>query len=839
MESKMIHNITQALERRFEKHRIVFWYDDKEECCDLFESLSLPDVTKKIIANNEFGLKYTILKEYPQKKFLLYKKGPRPSDLDDWLLDILLANEEFKTDQASFWLDELGLDDSYADLVRDHACFFDDFKRVNELKSQMVGTEESYQDLQIKMMAVCVQTDDVLVDSVVQALLNELAQNKSEFIDLVTQCSLDKILYQVLKQRYAYQSTSPGVKDFAIMLFGSCFSMSVGMTGKLNQDAMALFRQWKNNVKSQDAFVTLSGEYEKILGVETQMRNIDYKDIVHVDYFEVVDGKILKALVDGSIKQTMMPTECQEIVRRRLGGFRFKEHYVYLYKAIDVASQFMSILEATDLHMSDMADGVSRYAKTWYRVDQLYRQFIYNINKSGQITIVQDLVNKVENLYSNKYLLTLNDRWQEVLDKTPKWTGGGATSQAKFFDHVIKGSYFAKNKKVYVIISDALRYEIGDELAMRIRQEDKFEAETGPMLTLLPSTTAIGMAALLPNVQIEIIGETGDVLVDGMSTQGSNNRLKVLQVKLGESARVVLASDFVNFTKEESRNLVRDFNAVYIYHNHIDATGDKRDSEHRVFDAVEDSITEIIKIIKKLTNANATNVVVTADHGFIYQNQTTDESDFAEAEARGVQIYKTDRRYILGKGLDEQKGLKKYLAGYFGLKGDLEIQVPKSINRLRQKGSGSRYVHGGSSLQEIVVPVVKINKTRQEDVELVDVEIIRGSTSLITSGQLAVVFYQTRSVIEKTQPRELRAGIYSSTGVLVSDQHHLVFNSASELGRERETQVQFIMTKEANNFNNQEVILKLEKQEKETSHYTKYKSVCYTIRRSITSDFDF
>ena len=60
---------------------------------------------------------------------------------------------------------------------------------------------------------------------------------------------------------------------------------------------------------------------------------------------------------------------------------------------------------------------------------------------------------------------------------------------------------------------------------------------------------------------------------------------------------------------------------MYIYHNQIDATGDKRESEERVFEAVEATLAELVEIIKKLANANYTNMLITADHGFIYQNR--------------------------------------------------------------------------------------------------------------------------------------------------------------------------------------------------------------------------
>ena len=73
-----------------------------------------------------------------------------------------------------------------------------------------------------------------------------------------------------------------------------------------------------------------------------------------------------------------------------------------------------------------------------------------------------------------------------------------------------------------------MRYEIGDELLSLIRQEDRYSAELEPMLAMLPSYTQLGMAALLPNRELTIAdNETGAVLVDGQSSQGTANRIKI------------------------------------------------------------------------------------------------------------------------------------------------------------------------------------------------------------------------------------------------------------------------------------------------------------------------
>ena len=243
--------------------------------------------------------------------------------------------------------------------------------------------------------------------------------------------------------------------------------------------------------------------------------------------------------------------------------------------------------------------------------------------------------------------------------------------------------------------------------------------------------------------------------------------------------------------------------------------------------------------MKKLANANASNMLLTSDHGFIFQNRVLNESDFSDPIVDGDQILYKNRRFILGKKLKQVPELRKFKSAELGLAGDMEINIPKSINRLRIKGAGSRFVHGGASLQEVVIPVLRINKKRRSDITSVEVDILRGGTSVITSGQLALEFYQTAPSTDKVQPRTLRAGIYTMQGELISDSHTLVFDSNSDNSRERKLQVRFVLTREADKVNGQDVLLRLEENVTGTSHYKEYKSLKYLVRRSFTSDFDF
>jgi uncharacterized protein (TIGR02687 family) len=832
----MENRITKALTKIFDRHRIVFWYDVKQELRNDFETLKLPGVEKLELINNEYGIKYRLLREQPEQKFLLYCEGPQPADLDNWLLDIQLSHGVFRTDQVALWLSELELGPEFTDVVQAHAEFFQSIKRKDALYKQ-IKSDDTAGLIRLKMLAIC-SGSEPRMDAVVENLLQELADSRDEKIKLIVRCSLDRVLWEQMTRCYGYKSEEPGIRDFAIELFKSCYAMGTVGQVNLTGDALVFLKRWKDSRQFESAFEKLSGECAEVLGIEQDLSKRDFRVLLELDYFRVIDQKIISDLVRMVTERTVSSGDVAIWVRQRRQSHWYGE-YRHLYEAVDHAAQFVSSLADAKLEMDSLAEGVQRYSRFWYQLDQLYRKFTYHVRMSGQASLMGSLSEQIENLYSNNYLLKLGDRFQTFVDAAPKWEALPMRKQKEFFECWV-APFLRKDTKVCVIISDAMRYEVGDELLSMIRQEDRYSAELEPALSMLPSYTQLGMAALLPNKALTIAdNETGTVLVDGQSSQGTTNRIKILKHAISSRATACKADELMAMKGDDCRAFVRDHDMIYIYHNRIDATGDKRESEERVFEAVEETLQELIRLIKKLTGANANNLLVTSDHGFIYQNRTIEESDFSGSDATGEQVLFRDRRFVLGKGLNESSSLHKFTPGQLGLAGEVEVLIPKSINRLRLKGSGSRFVHGGASLQEVVIPVLKINKKRQSDVSAVEVDILRAGSSVITSGQLAVTLYQAGPVTDKIKPRVLRAGIYTDAGEPISDSHELTFDLNSENPRERELQVRFVLTRKADEVNGQEVILRLEEKHAGTSHFKEYKTLRYLMRRSFTSDFDF
>ena len=840
----MREQIAKSLNILFEQYgnRVVLWADGMGEFDHEFDHIQLENVEKIRVENNEFGVKYRILREKPKQKFLLYRRGPSPADGSNWLLDIELTHADFTADPIVIWRTELGLRPQVQHVLEEHREFFKSAPRRLEKLKARVESNITQDALRTAMMAICVDSDGGF-ETVVETLLIGEASRDDEASDnghwrLLERCGLATHFWDRVRTLYGYQSDRPSIADFAITLFGSALTAMIGHGEiRLGGDWLLLFRQLKDRRSATEAFKCLSDRYSDVLEVEKKLKKLDLKKYQDVDFFEIADRVCLRSLVDEISKRTIPNGAVADILKSRRHSLWF-DKYEDLYEACRHASEFMQALHSVNFSITDLADGVRRYAGSWAGVDRSYRKFIFHSQRHGQTNLLHGLSEQIESGYGNQFLLRLGEAWQVQVDACSRWIASQLPSQRHFYNRHVD-SYRQKNQKIVVIISDALRYEIGEELAGRIRSLDRFDAKIEPMLGSLPSYTQLGMASLLPNKVLAISDdESGTVLVDGQSSSGSENRAKILSSN-ADRTRVMKSEDLVLLKTDDLRTVLKENDVIYVYHDVIDATGDKAKTEASVFDAAERAMTEIVKMVQKFMSANASNVIVTADHGFLYQHRPIEESDYSNAEVAGDAVLYRNRRFVLGKGLKEDHGLRHFTADQANLDGDMEMLIPKSITRLRQQGSGSRFVHGGATLQEVVVPVLQVSKKRTSDTSLVEVDIIRSGAGLITTNQYGAVFFQKAAVDEKTQARRLRAGLYAADGKLISDRQEMTFDITSSSPRDREVKRTFLLSRQSDAYNGQDVFLKLEEQHGDTNQYSEYQSARFTLKLGMGRDFDF
>ncbi len=826
-------SVLPHLYEQFAGQRLVFWHDTDGDYADELSSIDIADVTVVAVANDEYALKYRILQEEPHAKFLIYRQGAVPAGIGNWLLDLELAYGVFTANRTALLRHDLGLSSEGVEGVLDaHEPFFRSSKRTEALKA-LLNPEDAADLVQAKMCAVLLGQSEHSMLELTRSLLVENSNGSSQKYESLDEHDLLGFHWAGVAKIYGYKADQPSVDDFVLWVFRSAINGFTSDQPGALRNIQLDFASLRNDRRSAQALRMLASRVADDLDYASQIEDADIASLVGNDLFEEVEQKIGSTLARQVSDRTISAREVAETIRDRQSSI-WVDGYRDLYTAIGAASELLATLSSATFEISSFDGGLQRYEQEWFRIDQLYRHFQLAARTTDYAGVVETLRDGVENYYVNKFLFPLGAAWQHRVDAVSTWRSNALRSQSSFYRDQVEPLVRKGTKKAVVIISDALRYEVADELGTRIRQEDRFDATVDAVLGVLPSYTQLGMAALLPHKTLAHSADGDPVLVDGQRSDGTANRNKILEPVDGFA---IQAEEVLAMGNRELKQLYTEHHVFYVYHNGIDAAGDKAATERSVFEAAETTLDTLVKLVKKLASANATNIFITADHGFLYQDSPLADIGYLSAKPQGDDLAVVNRRYVLGRGLKDDPAFKLFEPEQVGLASDLEVQVPKSIHRLRLPGAGSRYVHGGAALQEIVVPVLAINKKRKSDTRQVNVE-AQPETDKITTGQLVVKLYQAEPVSEKVQPRVLRAGLYVGE-TLISNQAELTFDQASDDVRDRYQSARMLLSQEADAFNNRTVEFRLEEQIPNTRKWRVYQRVPYTLRRSFTTDFDF
>ena len=121
------------------------------------------------------------------------------------------------------------------------------------------------------------------------------------------------------------------------------------------------------------------------------------------------------------------------------------------------------------------------------------------------------------------------------------------------------------------------------DVAALLERERGGNVKVSSMQAVFPSITEVGMPALLPHQALELAADGSFVLVDGMPTATTPQREAALAHV--EPWPALRSSAYLNMAGVERKALLKDSKLVYLYHNKIDATGEKAATQDDVFDA--------------------------------------------------------------------------------------------------------------------------------------------------------------------------------------------------------------------------------------------------------------
>ena len=428
-------------------------------------------------------------------------------------------------------------------------------------------------------------------------------------------------------------------------------------------------------------------------------------------------------------------------------------------------------------------------------MDTYYRQYHLAFGKSLTVgndhldDLFKQVTDKVEGLYTHWFLGELGNNWSDACADELAQYGRilEVPQQVDFYNQKIKN----EDNRVFVIISDAFRYEVAASLAEQLRRETQSKVTLGSCAGIFPTVTKFGMAALLPHKQLSV-GErsNGDlqILADGMSTD-AGNRDKVLKAANINSVALKY-KDIAPMKRAERSALVKGMDVVYIYHDKVDEASHTSDS--MVFPACDDAIEEIKNIVRIIRNEfSGTRVYITADHGFLYTYSPLSEDSKVDKTTPSEQDVEIDRRYLITR----KGATPDYLLPVKFMDDGYDAFAPRESVRIKKKGGGLNFVHGGISLQEMVVPVIEYHYLRNDskayqrnkakyDTKPVEVGLLSASRK-ISNMIFSLNFYQKDAVGDNRSAANYLLYFVDSNGKQISDTAKIIADKTSDNGQER------------------------------------------------------
>lgn len=812
------NKIIEDLNRRFEAplpefypRRIVVWYDEDREFEDRIDGLAIENANVlKLTGTNNFSAKKLLAVDDPTGNYLVYRPFAYETEEDNWLLDIELYAEEFRADLVSIWMDELGTPQTPAlrKCFRKYRKFLNAQGRRNRIAAQS-AVPSTPARLEAAIMAALAGLKDARPNGIIRAVLQAgLKKEENAIYQEFAGYGIEEAFWRMAAQGTGYQEKEPALARFAahLLLTAAARTMREEHLGGLQAFVSCVHQAhcydlvsgWMQSGEGKGLYL-IAEAVENELKLPQRFMKLQVPDLADTEVFPCVNEVILIKLMTEIRHHVIDVDAITRAVEKRRTCLWYDEVKCYYEGLLHVAKMQSFYKEhAAGFHTVEPSKVWEAYTTEYYLMDTHYRSFHRCYGESLKnyhpelSDLFSDVAEKAEGLYSTWFLGKLGGNWSDACGDGLREYGRvpEVPRQRDFYHRYVASA----QSKVYVIVSDALRYEAAASLAEQLRRETQAEVKLSSMQGIFPTTTKFGMAALLPHDRLSVEVRSGKadrlaVLADGQSTDAPN-RDKVL--KSADPASVALRyQDIIGMKRAERQPLIKNMNVVYIYHDVIDEAGH---AETPVFPACDTAIEELKNMVRIIVNEwGGVNIYITSDHGFLYTHRPLSEDDKVDKTTESDQDVEIGRRYaIMKKGAKPQYLLPvKFLDGETGY----DAFAPRENIRIKTKGGGLNYVHGGISLQEMAVPVIEYRFLRNQskeyrrnrskyDTKPVEIALLSASRK-ITNMIFSLNFYQTEPVRYNREKATYRLYFTDGAGKAVSDTVLLIADKTGENGQER------------------------------------------------------
>jgi hypothetical protein len=349
------------------------------------------------------------------------------------------------------------------------------------------------------------------------------------------------------------------------------------------------------------------------------------------------------------------------------------------FEAFREASKCFDAIDAGGQELDDNSRPfvwyVERYCSEWCQIDADYRRAMIGVEGATKAAL--------QTAY-RQWLNRSNTAFTDALERESDWLFPNAQRD-------LGKSFISMEGRSAVVIMDALRFELAQEILERLGRE--YECQLTSAIASLPSITEVGMSALVPSTALMRLNVKDKKLRVFVGERETTQKSARDQIWTNAGYRVIDPQDTAILSPADVK--------VAVFHGAVDAIGEKLQTDF--FSHVEELLKGLVRLFRDLLNKGY-NVFGTADHGFLTL-PPFDQSGYLAVGTTADEVKK--RRYRISLDEPLEPPVISRTAKQLGLDGDVTIGFPPAASILSAHGALT-FLHGGISLQELVIPVIRV-----------------------------------------------------------------------------------------------------------------------------------
>lgn len=484
-------------------------------------------------------------------------------------------------------------------------------------------------------------------------------------------------------------------------------------------------RKIRNSVDMRELYVQFANRIMDSLHLEDEFKSSkDLGKIVTFSFENRVEyDRYIELITNARYEEAAL------LLRKNKGDVWYQSSKTVeaFWNLAEQVSELFGCISKGILSKGTLVDMIAWYSAQGYKADMAFRRFHTLLQQldytNNQIKTLTQLVNSNYADFTERCV----KEYQQYAEKN------GLASDVKIHRNItvfkqVKNDLDA-GKKVVMVMADAFRYEMGMEFANNI--SSSYEVSCTPSFAFIPTVTRFGMGALLPDAdaKIELKTVEGKLMpvFEGEVVATPEQRVDYIKAHISKK---VFDSQIDKF---DSANVPDGTSLLIIRSFAIDQSGEN--NSVKGFQLMDAEVKSFARLLEECRSMGFDAVYFFADHGYMMQHAYLSGNNIPSPAGS---VVLNERRCVAGN-INNSTHTISFTPEQLGIKSDLyKFSFAQNFGLFK---AGKVYFHEGLSLQENLVPVVKVKLSK-------DTQTAKFSLNLTYKGATEGIVYIQRPFIE-------------------------------------------------------------------------------------------